>query len=34
MSDWEIAIFLPTEQFKKKGKVAVWAESAKIARRT
>ena len=33
MTDWEIAIFLPTEQFKKKGKQAVWTESAKIARR-
>ena len=33
MADWEIAIFLPTEQFKKKGKQAVWTESAKIARR-
>ena len=34
MTDWELAIFLPTEQFKKKGKQAVWTESAKIARRT
>lgn len=34
MADWEIAIFLPTEQFKKKGKQAVWTESAKIARRS
>tara|TARA_Y100001937_G_scaffold61292_1_gene83969 strand:- start:2600 stop:3193 length:594 start_codon:yes stop_codon:yes gene_type:complete len=33
MTDWEIAIFLPTEQFKKKGKAAVWAESLKIARK-
>ena len=32
MTDWEIAIFLPIEQFKKKGKQAVWTESAKIAR--
>jgi len=32
MAEWEIAIFLPTEQFKKKGKTAVWAESNKIAR--
>jgi hypothetical protein len=32
MAEWEIAIFLPTEQFVKKGKSAVWAESNKIAR--
>ena len=32
MSEWEVAIFLPTEQFKKKGKAAVWADSNKIAR--
>ena len=32
MTDWEIAIFLPVEQFRKKGKTAVWAESLKIAR--
>lgn len=32
MAEWEIAIFLPTEQFKGKGKSAVWAESNKIAR--
>jgi hypothetical protein len=32
MTDWEIAIFLPIEQFKKKSKTAVWAESLKIAR--
>ena len=32
MSEWEIAIFLPTEQFVKKGKSAVWADSNKIAR--
>ena len=25
--DWEIAIFLPTEDFSKKGKRAVWADS-------
>ena len=33
MTDWEIAIFLPVEQFKKKSKGSVWNESAKIARR-
>ena len=33
MSEWEVAIFLPTEQFVKKGKSAVWAESNKIARK-
>ena len=33
MTEWEIAVFLPTEQFKKKGKAAVWAESIKIARK-
>jgi hypothetical protein len=32
MAEWEIAIFLPTEQFKKKGKSAVWADSNKIIR--
>jgi hypothetical protein len=32
MTDWEIAIFLPVEQFKKKSKTAVWNESLKIAR--
>jgi hypothetical protein len=32
MAEWEIAIFLPTEQFKKKGKAAVWADSNKIIR--
>ena len=32
MTDWEIAIFLPTEQFKKKSKTAVWSESLKIAK--
>ena len=32
MTDWEIAIFLPVEQFKKKSKGAVWRESLKIAR--
>jgi len=32
MTEWEIAIFLPTEQFKKSGKTNVWKESNKIAR--
>ena len=32
MTDWEIAIFLPVEQFKKKSKASVWNESLKIAR--
>jgi hypothetical protein len=32
MTDWEIAIFLPVEQFTKRGKESVWAESNKIAR--
>jgi hypothetical protein len=32
MADWEIAIFLPVEQFTKKSKTAVWNESIKIAR--
>jgi len=32
MTDWEIAIFLPIEQFKKKSKTAIWQESLKIAR--
>ena len=34
MSEWEVAIFLPTEQFKKKGKAAIWNESMKIARKS
>ena len=33
MTDWEIAVFLPTEQFSKKSKTAVWSESLKIAKR-
>ena len=33
MTDWEIAIFLPVEQFKKKSKTSVWNESLKIARK-
>jgi hypothetical protein len=32
MTEWEIAIFLPVEQFRKKGKESVWQESLKIAR--
>lgn len=32
MTDWEIAIFLPIEQFKKKSKTSIWNESLKIAR--
>ena len=32
MTEWEITVFLPTEQFKKKSKTAVWADSLKIAR--
>ena len=32
MTDWESAIFLPVEQFKKKSKGSVWNESLKIAR--
>jgi hypothetical protein len=34
MSEWEIAIFLPTEQFKKSQKSKIWADSIKIARQT
>ena len=34
MSEWEVAIFLPTEQFKKKGKAAIWNDSMKIARKS
>lgn len=33
MTDWEIAIFLPTEQFTKASKTKVWSESLKIAKR-
>lgn len=32
MTEWEIAVFLPTEQFTKSTKTKVWAESIKIAR--
>mgnify|MGYP003624979940 CR=1 FL=1 len=32
MTEWEIAVFLPTEQFKKSGKQNVWKDSLKIAR--
>ena len=33
MTDWEIAIFLPTEQFTKASKTKVWQESLKFAKR-
>jgi len=33
MTEWEIAVFLPTEQFSKASKSKVWAESIKIAKR-
>ena len=32
MTDWEIAIFLPTEQFVKSAKTSVWKDSISIAR--
>ena len=32
MTDWEIAIFLPVEQFKKSSKQAIWQDSLKQAR--
>ena len=32
MTDWEIAIFLPTEQFIKSAKTSVWKDSISIAR--
>ena len=32
MTDWEIAIFLPVEQFVKKNKTSVWTESLKISK--
>ena len=32
MTDWEIAIFLPVEQFIKKNKTAIWTESLKISK--
>lgn len=31
-SEWDIALFLPTEQFMKKSKTAVWTESKRIIR--
>jgi hypothetical protein len=31
-SEWDIAIFLPTEQFRKAGKRSVWADSKRIYR--
>ena len=34
MTEWEIAIFLPTDQFVKASKTEVWNESIKIARKT
>ena len=34
MTEWEIAIFLPTEQFVKQQKGAIWNESIRIARKT
>jgi hypothetical protein len=34
MTEWEIAVFLPTEQFKKSGKQNVWKDSLKIARKS
>ena len=33
MTDWEIAIFLPTEQFIKQSKTSIWSESISIARK-
>lgn len=33
MTEWEIAIFLPTEQFKKAGKAKIWKDSISIARK-
>lgn len=33
MTEWEIAIFLPIEQFKKSDKRKVWADSVRIARK-
>jgi len=32
MTDWEIAIFLPVEQFVKKNKTSVWTDSLKISK--
>jgi len=32
MTDWEIAIFLPVEQFKKSSKQTIWQDSLKQAR--
>jgi len=34
MTEWEIAIFLPTEQFVKEQKTGIWNNSIKIARKT
>ena len=33
MTDWELAIFLPTEQFRKAAKSTVFKDSIEIARR-
>ncbi len=33
MTEWEIAIFLPTEQFKKAGKTKIWKDSISAARK-
>lgn len=30
--DWEIAMFLPAEQFKKRGKLTIWGETRKEIR--
>jgi len=32
MTEWQIAVFLPTEQFKKAGKAKIWKESIGSAR--
>jgi hypothetical protein len=31
-SEWDMALFLPTERFSKAGKDKVWIDSRKIAR--
>jgi hypothetical protein len=31
-SEWDVALFLPTERFAKKSKTQVWAESKKMFR--
>jgi hypothetical protein len=30
MTDWETAIYLPIQQFKKKSSKSVWADSRKV----